>query len=117
MLPLQRTDEMAVSSPAFWASDDFSKKFGALAYRAMLAEVNLTPKPGLVDCVNCGAHQDMTLQDFYHSADAIAPWLPRFIEQGIRYSHLQGQAALNSLRPLGLACETACSGDQWRQHP
>ncbi|ELY5218358.1 triphosphoribosyl-dephospho-CoA synthase CitG [Yersinia enterocolitica] len=107
MLPLQRTDEMAVSSPVFGARDDFSKKFGALAYRAMLAEVNLTPKPGLVDCVNCGAHQDMTLQDFYHSADAIAPWLPRFIEQGIRYSYLQGQAALNSLRPLGLACENS----------
>lgn len=107
MPQLQRTDSMAVSSPADWAGGDFSQKYGALAYRAMLAEVNLTPKPGLVDCVNCGAHKDMTLQDFYHSADAIAPWLPSFIEHGIHHSHLHGQAALNRLRPLGLACENS----------
>ncbi|WP_181952466.1 triphosphoribosyl-dephospho-CoA synthase CitG [Yersinia canariae] len=107
MPQLQRTDSMAVSSPADWAGGDFSQKYGALAYRAMLAEVNLTPKPGLVDCVNCGAHKDMTLQDFYHSADAIAPWLSRFIEHGIHHSHLHGQAALNRLRPLGLACENS----------
>ncbi|CNE18397.1 triphosphoribosyl-dephospho-CoA synthase CitG [Yersinia kristensenii] len=107
MPQLQRTDNMAVSSPVVWAGGDFSEKYGALAYQAMLAEVNLTPKPGLVDRVNCGAHQDMTLQDFYHSADAIAPWLPRFIEHGIRHGHLHGQAALTNLRPLGLACENS----------
>ena len=105
MPQLQRTDNRAAQSPA--VSSDFAKKYGALAYRAMLAEVNLTPKPGLVDRFNCGAHKDMALIDFYHSADAIAPWLPRFIEQGINHAQLAGQAALNSLRPLGLACENS----------
>lgn len=45
MPQLQRTDNRAAQSPA--VSSDFAKKYGALAYRAMLAEVNLTPKPGL----------------------------------------------------------------------
>ena len=27
-------------------------------------EVNLSPKPGLVDRINCGAHKDMALEDF-----------------------------------------------------
>ncbi|WP_025377855.1 triphosphoribosyl-dephospho-CoA synthase CitG [Yersinia hibernica] len=107
MPQLQRTDDMALSSSAHWAGASFSQKYGALAYRALLAEVNLTPKPGLVDRVNCGSHRDMALLDFYHSADAIAPWLSRFIEHGIRHSDVHGQAALSRLRPLGLACENS----------
>ncbi len=38
-----------------------------LAWRAMLTEVNLSPKPGLVDRLNCGAHKDMALADFHRS--------------------------------------------------
>ncbi len=48
----------------------------------MLTEVNLSPKPGLVDRINCGAHKDMALEDFHRSALAIQGWLPRFIEFG-----------------------------------
>ncbi|CAM3658545.1 MULTISPECIES: triphosphoribosyl-dephospho-CoA synthase CitG [Yersinia] len=81
--------------------------YADLAYFALLAEVNLTPKPGLVDRFNTGAHKDMNLDDFYRSAEAIAPWFSRFIEQGIATEHLQGEAALSALRPLGLACENA----------
>ncbi|CRY53390.1 MULTISPECIES: triphosphoribosyl-dephospho-CoA synthase CitG [Yersinia] len=111
MPQLQRTDEWLsfTALPVGEANSaaDFARHWGGLAYRAMLTEVNLTPKPGLVDRNNCGAHQDMALIDFYYSADAIAPWLPRFIEQGINHHHLCGQAALNNLRPLGLACENS----------
>lgn len=53
-----------------------------LAWRAMLTEVNLSPKPGLVDRPNCGAHKDMALADFHRSAEAIRHWLPRFMEYG-----------------------------------
>lgn len=74
MPQLQRTDDSVAQPPRAWSEpattpdfarqSDFIQHYGALAYRAMLAEVNLTPKPGLVDRVNCGAHQDMTLLDF-----------------------------------------------------
>lgn len=76
-----------------------------LAWRAMVAEVNLSPKPGLVDRFNCGAHRDMALADFYHSADAIRPWLPRFIRYGANSAGLSAQAVLPGLRPIGLGCE------------
>ena len=33
--------------------------FARAAFRALLVEVNLTPKPGLVDRHNTGAHRDM----------------------------------------------------------
>jgi triphosphoribosyl-dephospho-CoA synthase len=83
------------------------KHCAQLAYSAMLNEVNLTPKPGLVDMRNSGAHKDMDLTDFYRSADAIRTWIPYFIEYGMD-THMQASSdILNGLRPLGIACEAS----------
>lgn len=79
--------------------------YGHLAWRAMLTEVNLSPKPGLVDRFNCGAHKDMALADFHRSALAIQAWLPRFIEYGVCCARLPAEAVLSGLRPIGMACE------------
>jgi len=79
--------------------------WGHLAWRAMMTEVNLSPKPGLVDRFNCGSHKDMALTDFHRSALAIQAWLPRFIEQGACCAQLAPEDVLHSLRPLGIACE------------
>lgn len=78
-----------------------------LAWRAMLTEVNLSPKPGLVDRLNCGAHKDMALADFHRSAEAIRHWLPRFMEYGASCTRLPPESVLAGLRPLGMACEAA----------
>lgn len=40
---------------------------------AMLAEVEAAPKPGLVDRLNNGSHQDMTIDTFRISARTLAP--------------------------------------------
>lgn len=85
--------------------DELCQAYGHLAWRAMLTEVNLSPKPGLVDRFNCGAHKDMSLTDFQRSASAIQPWLPQFIEYGAGSSLLPAEAVLEGLRPLGIACE------------
>lgn len=78
-----------------------------LAWRAMLAEVNLSPKPGLVDRYDCGSHKDMSLADFHRSAQAIHHWLPRFMESGAQSAALPESNVLAQLRPIGLACEAA----------
>lgn len=77
-----------------------------LARQAMLAEVNLSPKPGLVDRYDCGAHKDMSLTDFHRSAQAIRLWLPHFVESGVLSAALPESKVLTELRPIGLACET-----------
>lgn len=82
-------------------------RYSEKAYQAMLAEVNLSPKPGLVDRFNCGAHRDMTIEDFYRSARVIYPWLSRFMEQGASSIHLEESDVICTLRPVGLACEEA----------
>lgn len=46
----------------------FVDNVAALATRALLYEVNVTPKPGLVDRDNCGAHRDMDIFTFIDSS-------------------------------------------------
>ncbi|QIP90067.1 triphosphoribosyl-dephospho-CoA synthase CitG [Serratia fonticola] len=82
-----------------------SQRFARDAYRAMLVEVNLTPKPGLVDRHNNGAHRDMDIGHFYRSSRAIGRWLPYFIRQGMADAALPAEQQLARLRPLGMACE------------
>lgn len=81
------------------------EKYSHLAWRAMLIEVNLSPKPGLVDRINSGSHRDMTIHDFHRSADAIRPWLSLFIEYGAYLSFLPEAVVLTKLRSPGKACE------------
>ncbi len=73
-------------------------EYALLGWRAMLTEVNLSPKPGLVDRINCGAHKDMALEDFHRSALAIQGWLPRFIEFGACSAEMAPEAVLHGLR-------------------
>lgn len=42
---------------------------------ALLDEVFTTPKPGLVDCHDTGAHRDMDVDTFTASADAVTPYI------------------------------------------
>lgn len=82
-------------------------RYARLANNAMLNEVNLTPKPGLVDTHNTGAHKDMDLTDFYRSAEAISIWIPYFIEYGMTTYLQPASDILYGIRPLGLACEAS----------
>jgi len=67
-----------------------------LAYNALIKEVELTPKPGLVDCANNGSHTDMTVETFYLSAKAISPFIAQFYNCGSNF---------NELREIGKKCE------------
>jgi len=76
-----------------------------LVARALRVEVRLTPKPGLVDTRNSGAHRDMDLAAFERSTAAIAPWMEKFFIMGHSTAKLDPQTVMVMLRPPGLACE------------
>lgn len=78
-----------------------------LAVSAMYQEIVLTPKPGLVDRANNGAHKDMDITLFMTSIAVIAPWFALFFEKGKQTAHLSGRQTLLTIRPTGLACEQA----------
>ncbi|KAA8999024.1 triphosphoribosyl-dephospho-CoA synthase CitG [Affinibrenneria salicis] len=81
--------------------------FGARVVNALREEVWLTPKPGLVDSANNGAHRDMDLPLFLRSIDAIEPWLRQFVTLGQQDAQQPADAMLMRIRPAGLACEQA----------
>ncbi len=69
------------------------------AYEALLSEVYATPKPGLVDLANNGAHKDMDVALFEKSAEALKPY---FYDAAIL--GMNG-CSMAELRERGLAAE------------
>ena len=81
---------------------DFAAGYlAALAAKALTEEVRLTPKPGLVDQRNNGAHSDMDLPLFLRSIDALTPYFRQ-----ITALSLSGADAA-ALQAAGLAAEAA----------
>lgn len=66
----QRTNAILRS----YFADRFADRAAELAQRSLLYEVCVTPKPGLVDRANSGAHDDMDVFTFCASAAALAPY-------------------------------------------
>ena len=64
--------------------EEDAKMIGALAEQALLYEVSVTPKPGLVDRKNNGSHQDMDLWTFLKSASALRETFVRCAKAGMR---------------------------------
>lgn len=61
-----------------------AERLGELAVEALIDEVDLTPKPGLVDRRGSGAHRDMDRPLFHRSARALEPYFRRAAELGLR---------------------------------
>lgn len=78
-----------------------------LMRQALLLEVTLTPKPGLVDLASNGAHRDMDVRLFIASIEAITPWFEHFFEHGRVSACWPEDRVLSELRPIGQACESA----------
>ena len=66
----------------FYGED--AQKIGTLAEQALLYEVSVTPKPGLVDRKNNGSHQDMDLWTFLKSASALRETFIRCAKAGMK---------------------------------
>lgn len=84
-----------------------AEAIGERAYRALLAEVSATPKPGLVDQNNAGAHRDMDYALFCASAAALRPFFVRFAAQGMADFRLPAAGGLSRIRGIGMEAERA----------
>lgn len=84
--------------------DRLEDMIAAAALRALVGEVAVTPKPGLVDRANNGAHRDMDFFSFIDSTAAIIPYFRNCARAG--FDRAADPAALfNSLRPGGKIAE------------
>ena len=57
-------------------------RLGELAAAALIAEVELTPKPGLVDRANSGSHRDMDIFTFMDSSAGLWPYFAQCVRAG-----------------------------------
>lgn len=91
----------------------FADKVCQAAIKALLYEVNITPKPGLVDRANTGAHHDMDTFTFVDSSCSLIPYFRDITLQALDFSG-GAEQLLPELRYLGSCAEadmfTATSG-------
>ena len=80
-----------------FAQDDLARR----ATEALCREVEQTPKPGLVDRRNTGAHRDMDTALMCRSAELLRPFFAGFVRRGLN------GAAVSELRDYGIGAETA----------
>ena len=82
----------------------FVRKTGEKAERALLYEAITTPKPGLVDCENSGAHSDMDLFSFASSACALRSYFEECVYLGLENASNTHKGVVFS---LGILCYAA----------
>ena len=84
-----------------------AQQFCRLAIRALLYEVSITPKPGLVDRSTNGAHTDMNFFTFIDSGCALIPYFEQAALSAIRFEGQPEQLGglLPSIKTLGMLAE------------
>ena len=101
--------EVIISEQTRIQREYFTQKNGEmvakLATNALLQEVHTTPKPGLVDHRNNGAHADMNLALMEKSAEILGPWFANFFLLGTRKSADELSSVMQALRKEGIIAE------------
>lgn len=85
--------------------NQFAKKCAEYACRALLYEVCITPKPGLVDRNNNGSHKDMDMFTFIDSASVLTTYFGDLILSGIKYHDEKPEILFEKIRYLGMLAE------------
>ena len=75
------------------------------AVKALLYEVSVTPKPGLVDRDNNGSHKDMNFYTFINSSTALYDYFKKCALKTVELSNKTPQCVFQNLRYLGLEAE------------
>ncbi len=79
-------------------------KIKEIISKAMISEVKTSPKPGLVDLYDNGAHTDMNYTTFEKSTEAITPYIYNMYEIGL-LDDLSLEEKFLKIRKIGLLAE------------
>lgn len=109
--------EAPVASSGVRNTKKFVCELACRAVDALVTEVELTPKPGLVDRANCGAHTDMSLETFYASAHALKPYFERYVMAGFeRASAFMLVPQSKFMRKADAPAPGSCASSACRPH-
>lgn len=81
------------------------ERIGQNALTSLLFEVAATPKPGLVDRMNSGAHKDMDFFSFMSSTAALAPFFYQCAQRGAEFEGEDSTELFCTLRNPGMEAE------------
>ncbi|MCT4606442.1 MAG: triphosphoribosyl-dephospho-CoA synthase CitG [Marinisporobacter sp.] len=85
--------------------NEFCKCVSEIAVKALLFEVSATPKPGLVDRYNSGAHGDMDFYTFMSSSAALGHTFYQCALAAGKYEEVNYDNILAYIRPIGIEGE------------
>lgn len=108
----KRTEHPQTVIPREYDDRTFADFIGRTARRALYTEALVSPKPGLVDQIDSGAHKDMDIELLFRSADTLEPFFVRLCEGGIHCSTPIGTGhgpneAFRAVRKIGIEAEQA----------
>ena len=98
-----KTNKILQAAINDWDADTAAR----LACRALLYEVSVTPKPGLVDRDNSGSHKDMDLYTFFDSISGLYPYFAQCVRIGRETRTKRHAETLEALRTPGKLAENA----------
>jgi len=84
---------------------EICRKISGIALKAILYEISLTPKPGLVDKTGSGIHTDMDYRTFIDSTSSISVFFQLLIKSGFSCKSKNLSKALPLIRQIGLKME------------
>ena len=87
-----------------------AEQIGEMAVRALRMEASATPKPGLVDRENSGAHTDMDYPMFLTSCVALKSCFTACAQTGIQGAGKKPETLVSTLRQIGRCGEIAMYG-------
>lgn len=83
----------------------YAQELASEAVKALCYEAVCHPKPGLVDPVDCGSHQDMDIFTLLDSATSLYPYFSRMFCLGVQKGNEDAYTCFLALRQLGQAAE------------
>ena len=85
--------------------NEFIKKITRCAVKSLLYEVCVTPKPGLVDRYNSGAHSDMDIFTFMDSTCALIYYFKKIMLTTMKNISTKPEQLIFKIRELGIDAE------------
>ncbi len=90
--------------------NSYCRQMSDYAIKSMLYEVAVSPKPGLVDRNNAGAHDDMDIFTFMDSISVLGMYFYQCAEKALNFQEDNYIKLMESLRPIGIEAENDMFG-------
>lgn len=84
---------------------NFCDYISSLCIKSILYELAASPKPGLVDRYNSGAHKDMDIFTFINSGSVLFPYFQECTREGLNFQEDSYTNLMENLRNIGIEAE------------